>query len=70
MRSRDAKQRERKQIDDAWGKDRSKREQKSKELHDDKKGGGNDRNKDFEDLKDNTEKESSKDSTTNNLVAL
>jgi RHS repeat-associated protein len=55
MRSRDAKKREKKQVDDALGKDRSKREKASKDLHKDKEGGGNDRNKSYKELKDYNE---------------
>ena len=51
LRSSDAKRREKKQIDDAFGKDRSKREDKSRDLHDSKKGRGNDVNIPFGDLK-------------------
>ena len=41
------KSRERKQIKDAWGKDRAAREKKSKDLHDSKKGQRNDDNRDY-----------------------
>ncbi len=45
------KQRERKQIDDAFGKDRAKREKDSRDLHDSKNGDRNDNNKAYGDLK-------------------
>lgn len=44
LRGSDSKRRERRQIDNAFGKDRSKREEKSRDLHDSKKGRGNDVN--------------------------
>lgn len=51
-RSSDAKKREKKQIDDMWGKRGSRdREKKSKDLHDSKKGTRNDDNKSWGDLK-------------------
>jgi RHS repeat-associated protein len=52
MRSRDAKKRERRQVDDALGKNRAKREKAARDLHKDKEGGGNDRNKSYDELKD------------------
>jgi len=53
LRSNDAKKREAKEINDAFGKDRAKREQKSNDLHSEKRtrGGGNDKNFDWGDLK-------------------
>ncbi|MCB8818802.1 RHS repeat-associated core domain-containing protein [Desulfosporosinus shakirovi] len=50
-RSSDAKKREARQIDDAWGKERASREGKARELHDLKQGGRNDDNQSFNDLK-------------------
>jgi len=50
-RSSDAKKREARQIDDAWGKDRATREEKTRELHDAKQGGRNDDNQSYNDLK-------------------
>ncbi|KJR44860.1 YD repeat protein [Desulfosporosinus sp. I2] len=50
-RSSDAKKREARQIDDAWGKDRATREEQSRELHDAKQGGRNDDNQSYNDLK-------------------
>ena len=52
LRGSDAKDRERKQIENSFGKRGSKeREQESGELHDAKKGGRNDDNKSWGDLK-------------------
>ena len=52
LRGTDAKNKERKQVDDSLGKRGSKeREQQSGELHDSKKGGRNDNNKAWGDLK-------------------
>jgi RHS repeat-associated core domain len=45
------KEREKKQIDSAFGSDRAKREKDSKDLHDSKKGDKNDHNKSYGDLK-------------------
>ena len=55
MRGSDAKKREKKQVDDAFGKRGSKeREQQSEDLHDAKKGGKNDKNKSWDDLRKGT----------------
>ena len=61
MRSGYAKEREKKVVDDTLGKNRAAREEKSRELHDAKEGGGNDRNKTYKDLKNGNYWESSID---------
>ena len=51
MRGSDSKKREKKQVDDAFGKRVSKeREQQSEDLHDAKNGGRNDDNRTYQDL--------------------
>ncbi len=51
LRGRDAKRREKKQIDDALGKNRASREKESKDLHKGKKMKRNDDNYNWNDLK-------------------
>ena len=68
MRGRDAKRREKKEIDDALGKDRAGREAETKDLHDSKRGDRNDHNKSFGDLKNHNYWEYSHDFSTENAV--
>lgn len=51
LRGRDAKRREKRQVDNALGKNRAAREKQSRDLHKGKKGKRNDDNFDWKDLK-------------------